>query len=101
MLRALMFAAPLAALSLTACGGTAVLVARTPNGGVLGLDGDHAEAMADARRQMSEHCAGAYRILGEQEAVTGELKGRTFTEYQVEFACGVEPDRPATPAPRR
>lgn len=86
-----------AALALSACGGTAVLVSHTPTGGVLGLEGDHAEAMADARRQMSEHCRGAYRILGEHDTVSGEIRGQAYTERHVEFACGAEPEKPVAP----
>lgn len=93
--RALRPFAAIAVLSMTACGGTAVVISRTPGGGLIGLEGDHAEAMADARRQMSEHCKGAYRIMGEKQAQNGDTPGRTFTEHQVEFACGVEPDRTA------
>ena len=50
---------PLLATAIAGCGGSAVPLAQTPEGGVMGLDGDHDEAMADARRQMSEACGGA------------------------------------------
>jgi hypothetical protein len=93
-LRALGSIVALAAITATGCGGTAVLIAQTPSGGVIGLEGDHSEAMADARRQMSEHCRGAYRIVGDKQARSGDSPGRTFTEHQVEFACGAEPMPP-------
>jgi hypothetical protein len=90
-----------ATAALAGCGGNAVLVGRTANGGVFGLDGEHAEAMADARRQMSEACGGAYTIVGERNALTGVFRGRALMEYQVEFVCGDVPAPPssATPVP--
>lgn len=88
----------IAAFAFAGCGGSAVPVTRTAQGGVLGLDGEHSEAMADARRQMSEHCGGAYTIVGEHYAVTGAYRGRIFSEDQVEYVCGAQPDRPAAPA---
>lgn len=97
--RASLWIVALATLALSGCAGTAVIVSQTPVGGVLGLEGDHAEAMADARRQMSEHCRGAYRILGEHDSASTEVRGQGYTERHVEFACGAEPDRPAV-APR-
>lgn len=95
--RALASLLALSAITLAGCGGSAVIIARTPNGGVLSLEGDHADAMADARRQMSEACGGAYTIVGEHEAVSSALRGRTFTELEVEFRCGDEPAKPAPP----
>ncbi len=88
----------LSAAALAGCGGSAALIARTATGGVLGLDGDREEAMADARRQMSDHCGGAYTIVGERDTLTGVFHGRPLTEYQVEFVCG---DMPAQPAPAK
>lgn len=85
----------LAALSLAGCSGSAVLVARTRVGGLIGLEGDRVQAMADARRQMSEHCAGAYTIVQQGTAVTGVHRGEQLTEYLVEYACGEEPSAPA------
>lgn len=87
-MRRLLPLALLAALpALPACGGTAVLVAETPRGGVFSLDGEHAAAMSDARRQMSERCGGAYRILRERRAITGWYRGEAFVEELMEFAC--------------
>jgi len=88
-----------AATLLAGCGGSAVLVARTANGGVFGLDGERASAMADARRQMSEACDGAYTIVGERDALTGMFRGRPLMELQVEFVCGDVPAPPAGAAP--
>ena len=84
----------IAAVGLCGCAGSAVLIGRTANGGILGLDGDHEEAMADARRQMSESCGGAYTIVGERNAVAGTLRGRTIAEYQIRYVCGAAPERP-------
>lgn len=84
----------IAALALVGCGGTAVLITRSPEGGVLGLDGDHDEAMADARRQMSDACGGAYTILGERNTLAAVYRGRTIMEYQIRYACGAQPERP-------
>lgn len=86
-----------AAFALAGCGGTAVLIMRSADGGVLGLDGDHDEAMADARRQMSESCGGAYTILGERNTVAAVYRGRTLMEYQIRYVCGAQPDRPRAP----
>jgi hypothetical protein len=91
--------AALTALSSGGCGGTAVLIIRAANGGVLSLDGDHDEAMADARRQMSESCGGAYTILGERNTVAAIYRERTIMEYQIRYVCGAQPDRPGAPAP--
>jgi hypothetical protein len=89
----------LLALFLPACGGTAVLVARTKTGGVLGLDGDREAAMGDARRQMSEYCGGAYTIVGERNAVAGTFRGRTIAEYQIRYVCGSHPEQQISPTP--
>ena len=85
---------PLALLAaLPACGGSAVQIVETPRGGVFSLDGERSTAMADARRQMSERCGGAYRIVRERRALTGWYRGEAFIEELVEYACGgsVEP----------
>jgi hypothetical protein len=71
------------------CAGSAVLIGRTPNGGILGLDGDRETAMGDARRQMSEQCDGAYTIVAERNVLAGAFHGRSLTEHQVRFICGV------------
>jgi hypothetical protein len=81
------------ALGLTGCAGSAVLIGRTPNGGVIGLDGDREQAMADARRVMSDTCDGAYTISGARTVSGGTLRGRVITEWQVRFVCGANPDR--------
>jgi hypothetical protein len=87
--------APILAVGLAACGGSAVPIARTPGGGVMSLDGDHDEAMADARRQMSEACGGAYTIVGEREVFAALMHGRVITEIQMKYACGAPlPARP-------
>jgi hypothetical protein len=84
----------LAGLGLSGCGGSAVLIGRTSNGGILGLDGDRDQAMADARRLMSDSCEGAYTIVGERDAVAGTLRGRTITEHQIRYVCGAPAERP-------
>ncbi len=81
----------IAAAGLTGCGGSAALVARTAGGGVIALDGDHEQAMADARRQMSESCDGAYTIVASRHVIAGVLRGRTIAEDQVRYACGAPP----------
>jgi hypothetical protein len=86
---------PILALGLAACGGSAVPIARTPGGGVISLDGDHDEAMADARRLMSAACGGAYTIVGEREVFAALMHGRVITEIQMQYACGTPP--PAKP----
>lgn len=85
----------LAAIGLAGCGGSAVLIAQSRSRGLMGLEGDRVQAMADARRQMSEHCGGAYTIVREGTAVTGVHHGEELTEYLVEYACGA-----GTPAPK-
>jgi hypothetical protein len=88
-------------LALPGCGGSAVLIARTKNGGVLGLDGHREQAMADARRQMSEYCGGAYTIVGERNAVAGTFRGRVISEYQIRYLCGSHPEHAITPTPEQ
>ena len=79
----------LAAAVLTACwGGSAVLIARSTNGGIIGLDGDREQALADARRQMSESCGGAYTIVAERNAFAGMYHGRVLSEHQIRYVCG-------------
>jgi hypothetical protein len=87
----------LAGMGLPACGGSAVLIGHTANGGTLGLDGDHQQAMADARRLMSESCGGAYTIVGERNVIAGKFRGRTIAEYQVRYVCRADDGRPPTP----
>jgi hypothetical protein len=53
--------------------------------------------MADARRQMSESCAGAYTIVGERDAVAGTFRGRAISEHQVRYVCGAHPDQQMAP----
>ncbi len=90
-----------AALGLSGWGGTAVLMGRTAHGGLLGLDGDREQAMADARRQMSELCRGAYTIVGERVASAGTYRGREISEYQIRYLCGNHPERQITPTPEQ
>jgi len=78
----------LAAAVLPACGGSAVLIARTAHGGIIGLDGDREQAMGDARRQMSEACGGAYTIVAERNVFAGMYHGRPLSEHQVRYVCG-------------
>ncbi len=82
-----------AASALGGCVGTAVSVARTPEGGVIELDGEHASAMADARRLMSERCRGAYTILGAQDERVLVYRGEEIQEFRLRYACGAEPAR--------
>lgn len=83
-----------AAVVLGGCGGSAVLIGHTANGGILGLDGDHDQAMGDARRLMSELCDGAYTIVGQRRAVASVLRGRVIREDRIDYACGAAPDAP-------
>jgi hypothetical protein len=88
-----LFAAP----ALGGCIGSAVLVAQSPQGGVIELDGDTRAAMGNARRLMSEHCGGAYTILGERDEVVLVYHGEELTEFRVRYACGT-PSEKAGPA---
>jgi len=83
----------LAGVGASGCAGSAVLIGRTPAGGVLALDGDREVAMSDARRQMSEACEGAYTIVAERNAFAGTFRGRSITEHQIRFICGVHTGR--------
>jgi hypothetical protein len=87
----------LAAVALTGCGGSAVLVTHTARGGIIGLDGDRDQALADARRLMSEACGGAYTIVAERDAVAGTYHGRALSEHQVRYVCGPRSGLPAAP----
>jgi hypothetical protein len=89
-----------AALPLSGCG-SAVLIGRTASGGVLGLEGDREQSLADARRQMSESCGGAYTIVGERDVVAGTYRGRLISEHQIRYLCGVHPDQQVAPKPDR
>jgi hypothetical protein len=89
----------LCVLGLAGCAGSAVLIASAPDGGLLALDGDREQAMADARRQMSEACDGAYTIVSGRSIVAGVYRGRSINEYQIRYLCGAHPDRQFTPAP--
>lgn len=84
----------LSAIPLAGCAGSAVIVQRTDHGGLLALEGERAPAMADARRQMSEACAGAYTILGERRAITGMHHGEEIVEELVAYTCGAGADPP-------
>jgi hypothetical protein len=85
--------AVLLALALPGCGGSAVIIARSAHGGMLGLEGDRTQAMADARRLMSEACSGAYTIVAERNVVAGTYHGRIVSEVQLRYRCG-EPREP-------
>jgi hypothetical protein len=89
----------LAASWLTGCAGSAVPIAQTANGGVLGLDGDRDAAMGDARRQMSEACNGAYTIVAGRNVFAGVFRGRSISEYQIRYVCGEHPDKQIAPTP--
>ena len=84
-----------AAFAGSGCAGSAVVVAQTAEGGVMSLDGEHEQAMADARQQMSEACGGAYTIVGERRMEAGVIRGQRVMEQRVTYACGE-----ATAAPR-
>jgi len=84
----------LSALALSGCGGSAVLIRHTARGGTIGLEGDREQAMAEARRQMSEACGGAYTLAAERYVAAGTYHGRALTELQLQYRCGTEPDRP-------
>jgi hypothetical protein len=84
--------AVLSALALSGCGGSAVTIFRTAHGGMLGLEGDRQQAMADARRLMSESCGGAYTIVAERNVVAGVYHRRTVSEVQLRYRCGATPE---------
>jgi uncharacterized NAD-dependent epimerase/dehydratase family protein len=88
-------------LGLSGCSGSAVLIASAPDGGLLALDGDHEQAMSDARRQMSDSCNGAYTVVSGRNVVAGVYRGRAINEYQIRYVCGAHPDRQFTPSPDR
>ncbi len=88
-----------AAVALTGCWGSAVVIHHNDAGGVVGLEGDREASMADARRQMSEQCNGAYTIVGARNVAAGTYRGRMVSEYQLRYLCGVHPDRAVTPTP--
>lgn len=74
--------------------GTARAVSKTSAGGVLALDGDREDAMADAAAQMSDACGrDNYRIVSEGEApaspdqVDGPAPAPTSSEWRVSYEC--------------
>jgi hypothetical protein len=77
--------------------GSAVLIAHSEDGGVFGLEGDRTEAMADARRQMSESCGGAYTIIGVRRVSAGAYRGRALSEVQLRYLCGMHPEQQMEP----
>jgi hypothetical protein len=59
-------------LALAACG-SARVIQRNANGGVIELQGDRGKAMEDANAQMASHCGpGNYKIDSEGEEVIGQ-----------------------------
>jgi hypothetical protein len=61
----------LASLSLAACSSIRV-VQKTPQGGVVALQGDREEAMQKAVTYMQSQCPTGYQIVEEGEAVIGQ-----------------------------
>jgi hypothetical protein len=60
-------------LALAACG-SARVVQRNADGGVIELQGDRGKAMEDANAQMASHCGpGNFRIESEGEVKVGEV----------------------------
>jgi hypothetical protein len=84
--------------------GHASMVRRDLSGGVLALHGHRSEAMDDARKQMAEHCQGAYTVVSEEYVPVGQqtteeaYAGRRryssattttdVTEYRMTYQCG-------------
>jgi len=80
------------ALLIIGCGGGFRVVATTPKGGELALEGSRESAMAKAREEIAKKCGGEknYEIVEEGEASTfdkpaGEVKDPH--EWRVRYEC--------------
>lgn len=105
-MRRLLLAGVTAIALIGACG-TARIVAKTPGGGTIELEGDHNKAMEQANQEMAEHCGlSNFTVLFEgSEPVEPEGTGATpsgtvRTAYRVRYQCdGGPPLGAAQPPP--
>lgn len=95
-----------AAIALVAACGTAHIVAKTPVGGTIELEGDHNKAMEQANQEMAEHCGlSNFTVLFEgAEPVdtdsTTTSPAAIRTAYRVRYQCdGGAPVGSARPQP--
>jgi hypothetical protein len=87
--------------------GTARIVAKTPVGGTIELEGDHNKAMEQANQEMADHCGlSNFTVLSEgAEPVDPDGPGAappdaTRTAYRVRYQCdGGPPVGSAQPHP--
>lgn len=87
-----------AVLALAACG-TARIVQKTPQGGVIELQGDHGKAMEQANEEMAAACPDFIVVRDGPEPIADSPGGSGATVYRVRYQCGdVAPT--ATPPPR-
>ena len=98
-----MLAALTAIATLGACG-TARIVAKTPVGGTIELEGDHNKAMEQANQEMADHCGlsnftvlseGAEPLDADNTAATPPEATRTA--YRVRYQCDGSVPVGATP----
>jgi hypothetical protein len=79
----LLVVAALGAGLVSACAGTARIVARDDEGGLFALDGEHGAARADAERQMRAHCgSGGYRITADAEYTVAMRETQEVTQSE-------------------
>lgn len=85
-------ALPIFALLVIGCGGSFRVLATTPKGGEIALEGSRESAMAKAREEIAKKCGGdkRYEIVEEGEASTfdkpaGEVKDPH--EWRVRYEC--------------
>ena len=100
--------AGLFAMAVAACG-TARIVAKTPVGGTIELEGDHNKAMEQANQEMAEHCGlsnftvlseGAEPVDPDGSGPGGAPPDATRTAYRVRYQCdGGLPVGSAQPPP--
>ena len=89
MLRKLCLAL-LGAATMTACVGSAELVTQNQTGGVYRLIGVRDKAVADAHKQMAQHCGpGNYTITQQgEEAIGTDVITRSDTQYGEDTVAG-------------
>ena len=78
-------------LALGSACGAARVVGRTPDGGVLVLEGIRDVAQDDAHRKMTASCHGPYTIMRDGDEVAGQA-----TEFRVHYVCGKIPGMPSS-----
>jgi hypothetical protein len=83
---------PIVAVFLVGCGGSFRLLATTPKGGEIALDGSRESAMAKAREEFAKKCGGdkSYEIVEEGEASTFDKPAggvKDPHEWRVRYEC--------------